>query len=148
MSNPALYQLPMEKRFDGSNWSTFKTIITEAARGRGLLDYFNGTIADPGTKEESDSKRAVVPETSTTWWGASNPTPDEWKQWDAYARSMIILNVINPIGAGVNLDGTAAQAWESLTKIHNARTDLGLLQAEEELNSIKYRDGANIESHF
>lgn len=32
--------------------------------------------------------------------------------------------------------------------LHDAKSDLGLLQAEEELNSIKYRDSANIKSHF
>lgn len=140
MSNPALFLLPAEEKFDGSNWTAFKTVITEAARGRGLLDYLSGAIKYPTVKSERRE--------ATTWWGASNPTPDEWQQRDAYARSMIVLNVVNPIGAGVKLDGTAAEAWESLTVLHDAKTDLGLLQAEEELNSIKYRDGANIESHF
>ena len=76
--------------------------------------------------------------TEITWWGATNLTADEWQQRDAYAQSMIVLNVINPVGAGVKLDRDAADAWKSLTDLHDAKTDLGLIQAKEELNSIKY----------
>lgn len=148
MSNPTLFLLPTEEKFDGANWTSFKTTITEAARGRGLLDYLEGKIRDPVTVKTESKGTQPIPTTPTVWWGAPNPTADEWVQRDAYARSMIILNVINPIGAGVKLDGTAAQAWSSLTTLHDAKTDLGLLQAEEELNSIKYREGANIEAHF
>ncbi|KNZ72914.1 hypothetical protein J132_01906 [Termitomyces sp. J132] len=61
---------------------------------------------------------------------------------------MVTLNVVNPVGAGVRMDGTAADAWNSLTSLHDAKTDLGLLHAEEELSSIKYTDGTSIEAHF
>lgn len=148
MSNPTLFLLPTEEKFDGANWTSFKTTITEAARGRGLLEYLEGKIENPATVKAESKGTQPTPTATTTWWGSPNPTVEEWAQRDAYARSMIILNVINPIGAGVKLDGTAAEAWSSLTTLHDAKTDLGLLQAEEELNSIKYREGANIEAHF
>ena len=61
---------------------------------------------------------------------------------------MITLNVINPIGAGVWMDGSVADAWALLTTLHDAKTDLGLIHAEEELGSIKYVDGVSIEAHF
>ncbi|KAG6871099.1 hypothetical protein C0992_011718, partial [Termitomyces sp. T32_za158] len=122
--------------------------MTEAARGRGLLGYMTGKIPDPRMIATDEKAKATESTTTSTWWGSLTPTPDEWLQRDAYARSMVTLNVLNPIGAGVRMDGTAADAWQSLTVIHNAKTDLGLLQAEEELNSIKYVDGANIEAHF
>lgn len=51
---------------------------------------------------------------------------------------MVTLNVVNPIGAGMRLDGLVADMWKSLTDLHNVVTNLGLLHAEEELNSIKY----------
>ncbi|KAG6875857.1 hypothetical protein C0992_002033 [Termitomyces sp. T32_za158] len=148
MSNPTLFILPTEEKFDGSNWTAFKTTITEAACGRGLLDYLEGKIKDPTVKKEGDESASPIPTIATTWWGAENPTAEEWRQRGTYARSMIILNVINPIGAGLKLDGTAAEAWTSLMTLHDAKSDLGLLQAEKELNSIKYRDGSNIKVHF
>ena len=61
---------------------------------------------------------------------------------------MVTLNVVNLIGTGVRLDGSVANAWKSLTNSHNAVTNLGLLYAEEELNSIKYIEGTNIEAPF
>lgn len=110
MSNPALFLLPAEEKFDGSNWTVFKTTIMEAACRCGLLDYLEGKIRNPVLKKEGGTSRTSTPTTPTTWWEAADPTPDEWQQQDAYARSMIVLNVINPIGAGVKLDGSAAEA--------------------------------------
>lgn len=51
---------------------------------------------------------------------------------------MIVLNIINLIGASIKLNGTVARAWESLMRLHDAKSDLGLLQVEEKFNSIKY----------
>lgn len=56
-----------------------------------------------------------------------NQTVNEWQQQNMYTRIMIILNVINPIEAGVKLDGTSAEAWMSLTMLHDTKSDLGLL---------------------
>lgn len=104
-----------------------------------MLEYLTGGIEKPTVKEEGKPKPSTgKSDSQTTWWGAANPTLDEWQQWDVYAQSMIILNIINSIGAGVKFDGMAAEAWGSLTKLHDAKSDLSLLQAEEELNSIKY----------
>ena len=61
---------------------------------------------------------------------------------------MITLNRVNHIRAGVRMDGSVVDAWFSLTSIHDAQSDLALLHAEEELNTIKYIDGTSIESHF
>ena len=143
--NPALFLLPADEKFDGSNWTSFKISITEAARGRGLLGYLTGDVGNPALVMQEEKTINQMP---TAWWGAANPTPDEWLQRDAYARSMVTLNVVNPIGAGVRLDGSAADAWSSLTLLHDARSDLALLHAEEELSAIKYVDGTSIEAHF
>lgn len=61
---------------------------------------------------------------------------------------MVTLNMVNPVSAGVAVDGSTVRAWMSLTAIHNARSDLGLIHAEEELSSIKYVDMSSIEAHF
>ncbi|KAG5332108.1 hypothetical protein C0989_007212, partial [Termitomyces sp. Mn162] len=141
--NPSLFLLPVEDRFDGSNWVVFRTTVTKAARGCGLLGYLTSEIREPEpeTYDPGESKGAPIKASHTsTWWGSASPSLDEWLQRDAYARSMVTLNVVNPVGAGVRMDGTAADAWNSLTSLHDAKTDLGLLHAEEELSSIKYTD--------
>ncbi|KAH0584868.1 hypothetical protein H2248_008146 [Termitomyces sp. 'cryptogamus'] len=61
---------------------------------------------------------------------------------------MVMLNIVNPIGAGVKVYGSVADAWRSLRVLHDAKTDLGLLHAEEELLLIRYANSTNIEAHF
>lgn len=72
-SNPSLFLFPMEKRFDGSNWTAFKTMIIKATHGHGLLGYLTRKITDPAM---SDSK-APISTATMTWWGATNPTADK-----------------------------------------------------------------------
>ena len=63
-------------------------------------------------------------------------------------RSMVTLNVVNPIGAGIRLDGSVANAWSSLMLLHDAQLDLTLPHVEEKLNAIKYVDSTSVKAHF
>ncbi|KAG6883336.1 hypothetical protein C0993_006794 [Termitomyces sp. T159_Od127] len=142
--NTALFLLPAEEKFNGSNWTTFRITLTEAACRHGLLGYLDGTIKNP-VRNREEVKPA--PTTATTWWGAANPA-DEWPQHDAYGRSMIILNIMNSVSARVKMDSTAAEAWSSITLLNDAKSDLGLIHTKEELTSIKYTNGSSIKAHF
>ncbi|KAG6899920.1 hypothetical protein C0993_005310 [Termitomyces sp. T159_Od127] len=90
----------------------------------------------------------TTPPAVTSWWGAANPMVEEWLQCDAYARSMITLNVVNSVDAGIKMNGLATDAWSSLTALHDAKLDLRLIYAEEGLNTLNYIDEANIAAHF
>ena len=46
---------------------------------------------------------------------------------------MITLNIKNTIGQGVKTDGTAAEAWKSLTDIQDLATGMRLLAADNHL---------------
>ena len=61
---------------------------------------------------------------------------------------MITLNIVNLIGAGVMMIRLVVDTWSSLTIVHDARTNLALLYAEEELAMIKYIDGITIKANF
>ena len=63
------------------------------------------------------------------WWGAALPTMDELFQCNAFVWSMIMLNIVNPIGAGVRMDGSAVDAWSLLVALHDVAFDLGLIHA-------------------
>ncbi|KAF5371869.1 hypothetical protein D9615_009522 [Tricholomella constricta] len=139
MSNPALFLLPTDEKFSGTNWLAFKTTVLAAARARGLTGYLQGTITAP------DPTASTTP---TAYWGVRNPTADEWDQRDAYAQSLVTLNVLNPIGQRVAMDGTAAATWASLTTIHDAQSDLALINAEAVLAELQYSEGADIDVHF
>ncbi|KAF5381397.1 hypothetical protein D9615_008422 [Tricholomella constricta] len=139
MSNPALFLMPADEKFNGANWLNFRTTVLAAAKARGLLGYLLGTISPPDPDDSPDA---------TAYWGALLPTSEEWNQRDAYAQSLVTLNVLNPIGQGVAMDGTAATTWESLTSLHDAKSDLGLLNAESALADLQYSEGGDIDAHF
>lgn len=65
-----------------------------------------------------------------------------------FAWSMMTLNIVNPIGAEVKMNGSAANAWLSLMALYDAQSDLSLIYAKKELVLIKYVDGMSIEAYF
>ncbi|KAG6839084.1 hypothetical protein C0991_006133, partial [Blastosporella zonata] len=115
MSNPALYIMAVEDQFSGNNWSKFKTKLISATRGCGLKGYLDSTLPRP-------SPTPTTPATTTTWWGSLTPMSKEWDQQDAFAMSMVALNV--------EISG------------------LGLVNAEAVLASIRYTEGNDLEVHF
>jgi len=141
-SQPPIFILAADEKFDGSNWIEWKGTILSAADARGLDSYLNGTITKP-----ADISPGQVAPPATAYWGSETPSPEEWKQRNAYAKGMVVLNVKNPIGHGVKTDGTAAEAWKSLTDIQDAVSDIGKINADAKLHSIRHTDGADLDEH-
>jgi gag-polypeptide of LTR copia-type len=113
------------------------------------MGYLEGTIQRPTTPSPStDPSHIPLPVTPTVYWGLKSPSQDEWEQRNAYAQGLITLNVKNPIGHGVNLTGTAADSWKSLTDIQDKVTDIGRLAAGNSLRSIRHIEGNNLDTHF
>ncbi|KAF5388355.1 hypothetical protein D9615_000329 [Tricholomella constricta] len=142
-SNPAPFLLHPDERYDSTNWIDWKATIWAAAKSRGLEGYLDGTNRRPSPAPDSS-----LPMLPTLYWGSENPSAEEWRQRDAFTQGMVVLNVKNAIGHGVTTDGTAAETWSSLTSIKDAVSDLGLLKADEDLRSIKYEDGKDLDAHF
>ena len=130
MSQPANFVLPMKEKFDGSNWTEWKELIISAAKFCGVMGYLDGTIPRPATPSPStDLSNVPIPMMPTIYWESKRPSQDEWEQHNVYAQGLIVLNIKNPVGHGVNLDGTAAESWKSLTDIQDRVTDIGRLAA-------------------
>ena len=104
-TQPALFQLAADKRFDGNRWYSWKETILSVANTRGVYGYLDGSITKPTTTTPT----AQAP-TATSYWGSVTPIPDKWAQHDAYAKSMITLNVKNPVGFGIKLMQTTTEA--------------------------------------
>ncbi|KAF5319535.1 hypothetical protein D9619_008337 [Psilocybe cf. subviscida] len=165
MSSGAPFLLSASEQYDGTNWLEFKTRIRAAVKQRGVLGYLDGTIKCPAvptaasqttmsSTPSSSPNTKTVPLTTaattfaTAYWGSLTPTYDKWQQRDAWTQGLISLNVKNPIGLGVKLDGTAAETYASIASIKDAVSDLGCITAEAELNAIKYTDGTDMEEHI
>lgn len=158
MSSTTPFLLPITEHYDGSNWLNFKTKIRAAAKQRGTLAYLDGDIkcpppppdpihSDDDADGDSDSK-AHISEHRTTYWGSTKPTYEEWLQRDAWTQGLITLNVKNPVGLGIVMNGTAAETWASIARIKDEVTDLGCITAEQELNAIRYTEGSDMDDHI
>ncbi|KAF9456394.1 hypothetical protein BDZ94DRAFT_1121563, partial [Collybia nuda] len=96
---------PEADHFDRKNFTAFKTRVLIAAKVRGAHRYLEGATHSINT----------TPGTETTPWPSLTPSQDEWEACDAWAMGLIVFNTKNPIGLGVRTEGTAAEAWTSLT---------------------------------
>lgn len=113
------------------------------------MGYLEGSIPRPATPSPSTDPSAIpMPTTPTIYWGSKRPSQDEWEQHNAYAQGLITLNIKNPVGHGVNLNGTAADSWKSLTDVQDKVTDIGRLAAGNQLRSIRHTEGSSLDNHF
>ncbi|KAF7372248.1 Gag-Pol polyprotein [Mycena venus] len=117
-----------------SNYATFKVLIEEHAASKGLSGYLDGSITKP----------AII--TSTTGKAPADPTPifstapsrEEWGYRNSVMQSMIVTNIIDPIGLGVKRDGTAKECWDSVTNACAGKSEAALSLAESEFQAIKF----------
>ena len=127
-SQPPIFLLTANEKFDGSNWIEWKGMILSTVKAHGLDRYLNRTITKP-----PDTSPGQTAPMATTYWGSKTLTLDDWQQCNAYTKEMIILNVKNPIGHGVQINGTTAKAWKSLIDIQDAVSDIGGINADMKL---------------
>jgi len=54
---------------------------------------------------------------------------------------LLIYNTTDPLGLGININRTAAEAWKSYLNTYNIPSEVALANAEQELRNIMYIDG-------
>ncbi|KAJ7129924.1 hypothetical protein C8R46DRAFT_869276, partial [Mycena filopes] len=133
-NNPNVPLLPDAEKFDGSGYIGWQTKINALAKARGVAAYLDGTCIKPydpsEPAEDTTGDTSTTPSTpgATTIPAPENvslppePTPiyskhpslDEWLSRDSLAFAMVVLNIKNPVGLGVKLDGSARDAVVSL----------------------------------
>ncbi|KAJ7694972.1 hypothetical protein B0H14DRAFT_3530365 [Mycena olivaceomarginata] len=99
------------------------------AKARGLGGYLDGTIHKP-TAPTAPATGATAQTVSlspdSTSIYSTTPSYEEWIHRDAIVLALIVLNVKNPVGLGLKVDGTAAEALQSPEDNHNKVTEMGL----------------------
>ncbi|KAJ7203300.1 hypothetical protein GGX14DRAFT_652149 [Mycena pura] len=63
------------------------------------------------------------------------------------ALALLILNIKNPVGLGLKVDGTAAEALQSLEDNHNKVTEMGLVNALRDLHTAYLVPGTPLAEH-
>ncbi|EKM78898.1 hypothetical protein AGABI1DRAFT_40834, partial [Agaricus bisporus var. burnettii JB137-S8] len=120
-------------KFNGSNWVNWRGLIRIAADLRGVGGYLDGTIIQPQLPQPTNinpinvpipSSPTVGPTTTAsptplhitpieTSWESTTPSPSEWRVRNAWTMGLLIYNTNDPVGLGINISGTAAEAWKS-----------------------------------
>ncbi|KAG6806701.1 hypothetical protein H0H92_010324, partial [Tricholoma furcatifolium] len=128
-----------------------------AARAKGVKGYLEGTTARPETPKtaEDDTKPPQTSQTATpvshkdpTEWSSPHPSIDEWDIRDAWTLALIIYNCKNPVSLGINMAGTAAEAWKSLTETYGVPSELAAMGAENLLRSTHFADDRDFHTHI
>ncbi|KIJ31596.1 hypothetical protein M422DRAFT_81570, partial [Sphaerobolus stellatus SS14] len=111
-------------KFDGTNFPMWGPRVRIAVNIKGGGGYLDGSIlrpsplptaSTPNTATTGDiPARTLIPPEPTTW-PSKSPSGDEWTTRDAWIMGMIVFNSLNPVGLGINMSGTAAEAWKSIT---------------------------------
>jgi len=111
---------PENYKFNGKNWNMFKIMITLAAEVQGAEGYLLGTIPDPAASTVTPSAATATTQVpGETPWYSTQPTAEEWRVRNAWTKGLILFNTRDPIGLGVNMDGTAAEMRKSLTDLYD-----------------------------
>lgn len=138
-SNPPNF--PEETHFDGTNYATFKNRVVIAARARGARGYLDGTITKPEPAVDKKSEQRP------TEWSSKQPSLEEWEERDAWALGLIIYNTKNPVGLGIKMDGSAAEAWTTLTENYGVFSEIAAINAEKRLRATEFSDGMDFLKH-
>lgn len=139
-------------KFNSSNWVTWKGLVKIAADLRGVYGYLNGSIINPATSPlhaplpTTPPATTATPVTTTplppeTPWESTTPTPSEWRVCNAWAMGLLIYNTNDAIGLGINIHGTATEAWKSYVDTYNVASEIAILNAELILHNSIYTDG-------
>ncbi|KAJ6479829.1 hypothetical protein C8R45DRAFT_1156024 [Mycena sanguinolenta] len=105
-----------------------------AAASKGLKGYLDGTITLPALTTVPSGTAA--PDSTPVF--STAPSREEYMYRDGVMKSMIVTNVVDPIGLGLRLDGTSKECWDSLISACAKKSDAGLSLAESELQAIRF----------
>lgn len=142
-------------KFNGSNWVSWNGLIQIAADLRGVAGYLDGSVPKPTTPSPnpltipipSSPTTQMSPPVMTTHtptdspWESTMPSPTEWRVRNAWAMGLLIYNTTDPIGLGINIHGSAAEAWKSYIDTYQVASEVAVLNAELDLRNMAYSDG-------
>lgn len=137
-------------KFNGTNWVTWSGLIRIAADLRGVFGYLDGTIPNPSPPQNpittTPAPTTAAGTTTTvqlpadTPWESTTPSTAEWRVRNAWTMGLLIYNTADPVGLGIRIDGSAADAWKSYTDTYQVTSEIALLNAEQDLRNVTFSD--------
>jgi len=122
-------------KFDSTNWVAWNRHINIVVQLKGATGYLDGSILQP-TKPTSTTTAPNI--TIKTNWESLTPTENKWKTRNAWTIVLLIYNTKNPIGLGIYMEGSAAEAWKSYKDNYEVASDMAHQNAEQDLRTTIY----------
>ncbi|KAE9387122.1 hypothetical protein BT96DRAFT_1005429 [Gymnopus androsaceus JB14] len=136
-SNVSIPRFPKDNQLDGDrNWHTYKHECILALKARSLLQYVEGKIIQP-LQSISQTTQTTTPTQTQIW--SSTPLYKEWVAQDATATSIIVTNIRDPVGVGVEDDKSSAVIWKFLTDKYEKQVEQQIHLADTALRSHTYK---------
>jgi len=109
------------------------------------MGYLEGFIKCPvrarNTSVPSKPSVAPAPVTVTeTPWSSTSLSLEEWTNRDAWTMGLLLFNTKDAVGWGINIDGTAAEAWQSYIDIYKNTSSIAWQNAIQDLCNTLYID--------
>jgi len=74
--------------------------------------------------KQSPSLSADKASLAKTPWDSETPSPKEWRACNTWTLGLFLINTKNPAGLGINIDGTAAEAWTSYINTYEKASNM------------------------
>ena len=129
-------------KFDGTNQIFFKTIVIITAKVQGAMKYLDSNIIDLLTivklsfRSEMTTSTSIPPLQTDIPSDLNYPSTREQKVRNTQAKGLLLYNIQNLVGSGVNIAGTVGELWKSLTNLYDKTSELALLHAKKQLRNL------------
>ncbi|KIK52276.1 hypothetical protein GYMLUDRAFT_251322 [Collybiopsis luxurians FD-317 M1] len=132
-------RFPKAKQLVGEdNWREYKREVLLTVQSRSLMGYLSGTIPQPSSTHLT---------TSPTYIYSTTPLPEEWSARDAITKSVIVTNIADPVGLGVDETKNSASIWKGLVDKFKKWNKQKIKLADDALRKCIYDPKTPMEEH-
>ena len=117
-------------------------MIKVAVISRGVYRYLDRSIKQPLSVSTLTKPSAEI------LWDYDLLSLKEWTICDVWTLGLLMFNTKNPIGQGINIDSTAAQAWTLYINNYEKALNIARLNTKQNLQNITYTNNFDFDDYI
>jgi len=86
--------------------------------------------------------------TTETPWNSLSPLKNEWEARNVWTKILLIFNITNPVGLGIDISGTTAEVWKTYMSSYETASDMTKQNAEQKLQNLTFSDRNDFQNHI
>ena len=138
-------------RDDGSNWSNYEPQFQKAMGSKGLWRHVEGTAIAPKPYEAVGGVPVLADGKTTAMEEQIEPRETriiDFDKWEYLAQHIILSTTSTCLGSKIKNLKSAKEMWEVVKADATNKSTLYLLDAEDQLASMKLGDNNDPAAHF